>query len=134
MWCSLAVSSASAYVLAPFLLGFERVEATVTRGDFHSAIVFDEPIDFTYRVGQTRYEVTAVNIPQSLEPTWVGGPGSKLPIYCNHWFPSWWSWEEPPTSVRQRCNVFLGLVLVFGLLIVRDASGDHQPPKGIVER
>jgi hypothetical protein len=130
VWCSLAALSALASTLIPILLRFERVEATVTRGESYSALFWDEPIDFRYSTRRVTYDVRGVNAPQSLYLTWIGGPGSTLPIYCNDWFPRWWRWDGPPQGIVQRCDAFIGLSLVFVLLIVRDATVKGRASQG----
>ena len=122
LWCSLAALSALVYVFVPLVLWFERVDATVTRGDSHNALFMDGPVDFRYEVRRRTYEVTGAKAAQSLYLAWVGGPGSTLPIYCNHWFPGWWRWDDNPEGIVKRYDAFLGLTIVFGLLIVRDLT------------
>lgn len=120
LWCGLAAVSVSAYALAPRLLRFEPVDAVVTRGHPYDAIGWGEPIDFRYTRGARTYKVDGAKVPPSLHLTWVAG--SPLPIYCHRWLPHWWRWDDLPPGVLQRCDAFLGLALVFALLIVRDAA------------
>jgi hypothetical protein len=70
LWSSLAALLALAFDLIPILLTFERVEATVTRGDSYSAIAWDEPIDFRYTIRGVLYDRRNVSVPDSMRSSW----------------------------------------------------------------
>jgi hypothetical protein len=127
---SLAALSASASVLIPIVLRFEQVDATVIRGDSHAAIVMGETIDFRYAVRDVRYDVRDTNVPDSLYLSWTEGPGSTLPIYCNHWLPRWWRWDDSLQDVAHRYNAFIGLSIVFVLLLIREATAKGLAREG----
>ena len=121
LWCGLAAVSTAAHVLMPRLLRFDPVDATVTRGFYgDSSTSSDAAIDLEYTVGSVSYEKTSVRVPSSMYMSWRGGLGSSLPIFCNHWIPHWWRWEEFPSDVIEGCNAFLVLSVVFVLLLIRD--------------
>jgi hypothetical protein len=130
LWCSLAALSALASALIPIVLRFEQVDATVVRGEAYYAIFWKEPIDLRYTMQEVRYDVRDVNDPRSLNMTWSAGPGSTLPIYCNHWLPRWWRWDDSLQDVAGRYNAFIGLSLVFVLLLIRDATAKGPAREG----
>jgi hypothetical protein len=130
LWSGLAALSALASVLIPIVLRFEQVDATVIRGDSHAAIFMGETIDFRYTVREVRYDVRDANVPDSMYLTWTDGPGSTLPIYCNHWLPRWWRWDDSLQDVAHRYNAFIGLSLVFVLLLIRDATAKERIGEG----
>jgi hypothetical protein len=122
LWSGLAALSALASVLIPIVLRFEQVDATVIRGDSHAAIFMGETIDFRYTVREVRYDVRDANVPDSMYLT--------LPIYCNHWLPRWWRWDDSLQDVAHRYNAFIGLSLVFVLLLIRDATAKERIGEG----
>jgi hypothetical protein len=130
LWAGLAALSALASVLIPIILRFEQVDATVIRGDAHAAIVMGETLDFRYAVRDVQYDVWDTNVPDSLYLSWTEGPGSILPIYCNHWLPRWWRWDDSLQDVAHRYNAFIGLSIVFVLLLIREATAKGLAREG----
>jgi hypothetical protein len=127
---SLAALSALASVLIPVVLRFEPVDATVVRGEAHAAIFMGEPIDFRYTVREVRYDARDATVPDSMYLTWTEGPGSTIAIYCNHWLPRWWRWDDSVQDVAHRYNAFIGLSLVFVLLLIREATAKGTAREG----
>jgi hypothetical protein len=130
LWCGLAALSTLASILIPIVLRFEQVDAIVIRGDSHAAIVMGETIDFRYAVRDVWYDVRDTNVPDSMYLSWTEGPGSTLPIYCNHWLPRWWRWDDSLQDVAHRYNAFIGLSLVFVLLLIREAMAKERIGEG----
>jgi hypothetical protein len=85
-----------------------------------ASICYDQA--YPRRPGPLSYDVREAKVPLSLDMTWRGGPGSTIPIYCNHWLPRWWRWDDSLQDIAHRYDAFIGVSLVFVLLLIRDAT------------
>ncbi len=113
LWFTLAGFSVLAWLSLPVLLRFEKTEATVTRGHFHEAIVFEEPLDIEYTAEGVRYEVRNLKAPPYMDMTWTIFDRAPLPISYNHWFPRWWRWDGAPQGIPSAVMPFLDSRLSF---------------------